>query len=191
MERRDFLNTLGKSVVVTGIASHTGHVLAKTPMAEPQLEVAEKSASNHKTYDRAFLEGLGERYLEALVAHDPSAVPFSEKVMFAENNQKLQPGDASWRTMDRLGRYRHYFCDPEMGLVGLIANIYENGSGGILVLRLKVENNLIVEAEQFVIHDPFGAALYEKLGKPDPVWLEPIPPDQRQSREALEAVAYM
>jgi hypothetical protein len=36
-----------------------------------------------------------------------------------------------------------------------------------------------------------GAENYEKLGAPDPVWLEPVPAAQRQSREALKAVAFM
>ncbi len=193
MDRRNFLNTVGKSVIIAGTASmfRAGNVLANDAIVQPQPEVAKNQTGNNQIYSRAFLENLGEQYLEALVAHNPSALPFSENVIFAENNQKLQLGDASWRTIDRLGRYRHYFADPETGQVGLIANIYENGSGCIIVLRLKVENNLIVEAEQSVTRAPYGAALYEKLGKPDPIWLEPIPPDQRQSREALEVASYM
>jgi hypothetical protein len=193
MDRRNFLNVFGRSAMVAGAypLSRTGQVLAKSSFLPAQEETGEKQAGAYSLYSRSFLEGLGERYLEALVAHNPAAVPFSGKVIFAENDQRLQPGEASWLTIDRLGRYRHYFADPEMGHLGLIANVYSNGSGCIIVLRLRVEDNLIVEAEQFISHDPMGAALYEKLGKPDPIWLEPIPPAQRQSREALEAVAYM
>ena len=193
MDRRNFISRVGKSMVVAGTASGSlaGHVFAGNAVVQPQAGAAGKPAGNRETYNRAFLERLGEQYLEALIAHDPSRVPFSEKVIFAENDQRLQLGDAAWRTINRLGRYRHFFSDPELGQVGLIANVYENGTGCVLVLRLKVENNRIVEAEQFISRDRFGAELYEKLGKPDPVWLEPIPPDQRQSREALEAVAYM
>jgi hypothetical protein len=63
--------------------------------------------------------------------------------------------------------------------------------GAILIVRLKVVNRLIAEAEQFVAHDPHGAAAYEKLGVPDPGWLTSIPPDRRESRKALEQSAYM
>ena len=69
--------------------------------------------------------------------------------------------------------------------------VYENGVGAILIVRLKVVNELITQAEQFVAHDPYGASDYEKMGKPDPRWLVPIPADQRESRAALDQAAYM
>ena len=193
MDRRNFLNTFGKSVVIAGAATTAGpgQVVADAAVAQTKEVPAGKPASSNETYTRVFLEGVVDRYLEALVAHDPGRAPFAASVVFAENNQRLALGEGSWRTIDRLGRYRHYFADPETGQVGLIANIYENDAGCVFILRLELENTLIAEAEQFVIRDPNGAALYEKLGRPDPVWLEPIPLEQRQSREALEAAAYM
>jgi hypothetical protein len=100
-------------------------------------------------------------------------------------------GEALWATASGLGTYRHYFTDPERGDAGLIGVIYENGVGALIVLHLKVENREIIEAEQWVAHDPFGAAAYEEQGAPEPLWSEPIPTDRRQSREALEATAYM
>jgi hypothetical protein len=126
-----------------------------------------------------------------MVAHDPSRAPLSPTVKYAQDNVPLKIGDALWATASGLGNYRHFFADPERGDVGLIGVVYENGTGAILIVRLKVENRQITEAEQFVAHDPHGAALYEKMGKPDPRWLEPIPPELRQTREALEQTAYM
>ncbi len=141
--------------------------------------------------DRSCLEGMVDRYLNAMAAHDPSRAPLSPSIRFAQDNVPLKIGDALWATISGVGKYRHYFADPERGDVGLIGVVYENGTGAILILRLKVEHHLITEAEQFVAHDPRGAAAYEKLGKPDPGWLTPIPMDQRESREALEQAAYM
>jgi hypothetical protein len=141
--------------------------------------------------DRSCLEGIANRYLVAMAAHDPSRAPLSPKVTYAQDNVRLKIGQALWATASGLGTYRHYFADPERGDVGLIGVVYENGVGAILIVRLKVENHLITEAEQFVAHDPRGAAAYEKMGAPDPGWLTPIPPDRRQSREALEETAYM
>lgn len=191
MDRRHFLNSLGRSVAVVGAArAAAGQVSAQTAVARPREPSAPRPAAGG-AYTRSYLEGVVDRYLDALLAHDPGRAPLAPTAIFAENNQPLALGEASWRTIDRPGRYRHYFADPEAGQAGLIANLYENGAGCILVLRLKLERDLIAEAEQFVIRDPNGAALYEKLGGPDPVWLEPIPPDERQSREALEAAMYM
>ena len=132
-----------------------------------------------------------DRYLNAMVAHDPSRAPLAPTIQYAQDNVPLKIGDALWATASGLGKYIHYFADPERGDVGAISVVYENGIGAIFILRLKVENHLITQAEQFVAHDPRGAALYEKMGKPDPGWLVPIPRDRRQSREALEAAAYM
>jgi hypothetical protein len=132
-----------------------------------------------------------DRYLEALVAHDPARAPLSPAVRFAQDNQPLQVGEALWITASGVGTYRHYFADPERGDAGLIGVIYENGKGAILLLHLKVEKRQITEAEQWVAHDPAGAAAYEERRAPEPLWSEPIPVDHRQSREALESTAYM
>jgi hypothetical protein len=141
--------------------------------------------------DRACLIAMMDRYLEALVAHDPARVPFAPGARFAQDNQPLHAGEALWTTASALGTYRHYFTDPERGDAGLIGVVYQNGIGAILILHLKVENRQITEAEQWVAHDPAGAAAYEEAKAPESLWSEPIPAERRQSREALEAAAYM
>jgi len=189
MKRREFLSTLGKSAVITGAVNTVIPVsLEANPIILQTPNIPNPDAG---TYDREYLENLVDGYLEALVSSDPTRAPFSEDAIFTENNQLLPLGEASWRTIDRLGRYRHYYSDPETGRVGLIGNVYENGSGCILVLRLIVKDSLIIDVEQYVIRDRFGSELYEKMGQPDPIWLEPIPVSQRQSREALETVSFI
>ena len=152
---------------------------------------AQPSLARTVTCDRACLEGMVDKYLNAMVAHDPSRAPLSPNVKFAQDNVPLKIGTALWTTTTALGTDRHYFADPKRGDVGIIGVIYENDVAAILILRLKVENRLITEAEQFVAHDPRGVALDEKMGKPNPGWLTTIPPERRQSREALEATAFM
>ncbi|MGH9718063.1 MAG: hypothetical protein ACRD4R_15235 [Candidatus Acidiferrales bacterium] len=141
--------------------------------------------------DRTCLEGTMDKYLSAMAAHDPSKAPFSPHVEYAQDNVRLKIGQALWATISGLGHYRHYYCDPGHGDVGVITVVYENGVGAILIVRLKVNNRQITQAEQFVAHDPHGAAVYEKMGKPDPRWLVPIPEDQRETRAALDQAAYM
>ena len=148
-------------------------------------------AAMAKSCDRACLEEMVDKYLNAMVAHDPAKAPLSPHVEYAQDNVRLKIGQALWATISGLGHYRHYYCDPGRGDVGVITVVYENGVGAILILRLKVENHLITQAEQFVAHDPHGAEVYEKMGKPDPGWLVPIPPDQRETRAALDQAAYM
>jgi len=189
MKRREFISIFGKSAVITGAVTAIGSSGIETESAVAQSPDISKPGAG--TYKREYLESMVERYLDALARSNPARAPFSDHAIFSENNQCLPLGEASWKTIDRLGRYRHYYADPETGRVGLVANVYENGTGCILVLRLTVQDRFIVDAEQFVIRDPFGSELYERMGEPDPIWLEPIPVPQQQSREALEAVSYM
>jgi len=141
--------------------------------------------------DRACLEGIASKYFDAMVAHDQSKAPLAPNVKYAQDNVPLEIGQALWATASARGKYIHYFADPERGDIGFIGVAYENGVGAILIVRLKIDNGLITEAEQFVAHDPRGAAEYEKMGAPDLLWLAPIPPDQRETREALDQAAYM
>jgi hypothetical protein len=175
--------------MLLGGAGLVGSALAISTKAKS----AEKlSGTTAPKFSRAQLEGIADLYVKAMLAHDPSIAPFAANAVFAENDQILPLGQASWKTFVRFGRYRHYFADLENGEVGLIANPYEIGGGCVFVLRLKVDDRAkIVEAEQFVARDQAGADAYEKLGAPASVWLEPIPLAQRQSHEALRAVSYM
>ena len=106
MKRREFLSSFGRSAVIIGAinAARPSGVNAKT--AAPQIPSIASPGSG--TYDRDYLEHLVDRYLEALVSGDPKKAPFSSDALFAENNQRLPLGEASWRTIDRLDRYRHY-----------------------------------------------------------------------------------
>jgi len=149
------------------------------------------SANTKSQCDRSCLEGVMNHYLEAMVAHNPSKAPLAPDVKYAQDNVPLKIGQALWATATARGKYIHYFADPEQGDVGVITTVDESGVGVILIVRLKVRGGLITEAEQFVAHDPYGAAQYERLGKPDPGWLTPIPMDQRETRAALDQAAYM
>lgn len=166
-------------------------VAALLATTAPSASAQSKGAAGRPQCDRACLEGIMSKYLEAMAAHDPSKAPLSPNVKYAQDNVPLKIGQALWATATGIGKYRHYFADPERGDVGVIAVAYENGTGVILIVRLKVENGVITEAEQFVAHDPHGAAVYEKMGAPEPLWLAPIPPDQRETRAALDQAAYM
>ena len=139
--------------------------------------------------DRACLEGLVGKYLAALVAHDPSKLPAGKSLRFIENDQPLQLGQGTWVSVSAIGAYRHVFADPQGGQAAAITTVTENGARAILDLRLKVENQRIVEAESQIIRDPMGAARYEQLGAAAPEWVQPVPPAERLPRAELIADA--
>ncbi len=159
--------------------------------------LAASSARASDVCDRACLEGLADRYIAALVAHDPQQLPLAQGVRFTENGQELRLGDGLWGTASAPGHYKLYVADPEAGEVGLYATVFENGTPVLLALRLKVDYGLISEIETLVARpagiggsplQSAGAAL-ERRGQPRPQFLQVIPPRRRMSRADLVRVA--
>jgi len=134
--------------------------------------------------DRPCLEGIVNQYLDALVAHAPGRLQVTDDVRFTENDVELKLGEALWKTASGLGAYKLYFADPQQGQVGFYGTIRENGRPATLVLRLKVENRRISEAESLVLR---GAATAQRIEmeSPDPLLLETVPPAERISRTEL------
>jgi hypothetical protein len=165
--------------------------------------------------DRACLEGFVDKYLDAVIAHNPKLLPLSRNVKFTENGVRLEVGDAQWKTVIGKGSYRLFVTDPEAGQVAFIGTIREEargpeGSPTALALRLKVENRQITEIETLLIRSTLaqtggrgaaqaaGAPVYtgaavnlERLGSPNKLFLENIPPAERMSREDLIKTANM
>lgn len=146
-------------------------------------------ATRARRYERAHLEGLADEYLDALSAHDPGRLPLSDDVRFTENGQELEPGDGLWATFSGLGTYRHHITDTLAGQEALVATVRENGAGAILILRLKVEDELVTQIETFVIRAPDSTERYEQLGTLDPMWFTAAAPSERASREELVSLA--
>src|SRR5882672_1471380 len=150
------------------------------------LSIADR-AVNAAECDRACLEAMVDRYVDALVAHDPSKIPVTPNVRFVENGVQLPLGSALWKTATARGTYRHYFADTTAEQAGFIGTLREQGQGMILVLRLAVQQGKIAEIEQLAIRTR-NVDEYEKL-KMDPLWLAPVPAAQRLSRERIGALA--
>jgi hypothetical protein len=147
--------------------------------------------------DRACLEGFVDRYLDALVKHDPGAVPLAANVRFTENGQRLAIGDALWRSMKSKGTYRLFVSDVEAGQVAFIGTVNEESSDpaqatpALIALRLRIVGKQISEIEQAVIRNVDAAKRVEALGAPNPLFLATIPESQRMSRADLIRTANM
>jgi hypothetical protein len=147
--------------------------------------------------DRECLNGFVDQYLDALVKHDPKLVPLTKNVKFTENGQRLDPGDGLWRSMDSKGTYRLFVTDTQTGEVAFLGTIYEQGRkagervGDVIALRLKVVNRQIPEVETLVVRTERSAQNWEKLGTPNHLFQEAVPPAERMSREDLIKTANM
>jgi hypothetical protein len=139
--------------------------------------------------DYTCLTSMVDRYLKAMVAHDPGQIPVTEHVRFTENTIPLKLGDALWGTMSGVGSYKLYFADPTDGTAGIEASIRENGTPAIVLLRLKVVDGKISEIEQVVHRNAQEAQALEKFGQPNPLWTQALEPAQRVSRQEMVKIA--
>jgi hypothetical protein len=145
--------------------------------------------------DRRCLEGWVDRYLDALVRHDTSAVPLAASVRYTENGQRLAIGDGLWRSVKAKGKYRLVVADTEAQQVALIGTLEELnadptlGTPAVVALRLKLAGNEIVEVEQFIARNIDAAKRVEALGRPNPLYSQPVPEAERMSRTDLIATA--
>jgi hypothetical protein len=143
--------------------------------------------------DRACLESLVDDYLAAVVAHDPSRLPLSEDVVYTEDKQLAEIGEGFWRTATSRGNYNHYFADTVMDQAGWMGTMYEGDTLLLMALRLRVQLGRITEIETSYFRPggggPNDIAAMEEKGAPEPLWLEPVPPDERMSRSALIDIA--
>jgi len=150
-----------------------------------QASGGQKTAAASDACNRECLNGLVDKYLDAVVAHDPSLLPLAKPVKFTENGQRLEPGDGFWRTASGRGTYKLYVDDLETGQVGFMGTMREAGQPVVVALRLKVRRGQITEIETIVARGSMserGAANLEKLGAPDPIYLQEVPAAERVSR---------
>jgi len=149
------------------------------------------------TCDRDCLNRFVDQYVDAVLAHDPSRLPVTKTIKFTEDGQRLELGDGFWRTATARGSYKFYMDDPVVGQVVYFGTMREAGAPVSLVLRLKIENRKIAEIETIIVRtgmnparpNDTGAESFEKLGGPDPLFLETIPPAERVSRDELARTA--
>jgi hypothetical protein len=152
-----------------------------SPVAAAQVA----GASQAKNCNRACLDGFVNQFLDALVAHDPSRLPVTKYMKYTENGQHLELGDGFWRTATARGDYKLYIEDTQAGEVGFFGTMKEAGQPVILALRLRIFENKISEAEAIVARGDMaanGAKNLDKLGKPDPIYLQDVPKSERVSR---------
>ncbi len=100
---------------------------------------------------RAELYAHAEAYLDALVAHDPSRVPWAPHVTFTENNVQLAVGDGLWNTISgRREAYDLKVADSDAGQVAWFGIVEEHGHPAIMGLRLGIADGRVAEVETIV-----------------------------------------
>lgn len=154
------------------------------------------SAAEFTECDRACLNGLAEKYLAAMLSHDPSKAPLARNVRYTENGVDLTLPDGLWRTAESVGVYRLFVTDAKEGSVGFFVKAQENGAPVLVATRLKVVKHQIVEIESNASRltgtiggGPGSQPRVDQLGdSPRKQFLATLAPAQQRTREQLAAI---
>ncbi len=142
--------------------------------------------------DRVCLNGHMERYLTAMVAHDPSKVAATTTVKFTENSKVLKLGEGAWKTATGLGTFRIDFADVKAGQAGFIGVLKEGDKSTMMAVRLKVIGQKVSEAETILARVSLGGEADKAPGKlttSRPAWARPVPDSEKSSRDDMIKVA--
>ena len=138
-----------------------------------------------RTCDRECLVDLMKDYLAALVAHDPSAVPFDQYVKYTQNTAEIPVGYGLWETASGgPSEFQVYAADPVNQQVVALVMMKENKNEDILLgVRLALRRGKISEAEHHVVKS--NEINIRNLQKPRPGLVEDIDPEDRTPREQM------
>jgi hypothetical protein len=144
------------------------------------------SAQAAQTCDRQCLVTIMQKYLGALVKHDPKAVPFADEVKFTENTATIPVGDGLWVTASGgPTEFQIYAADPVTQQVAALVVMKENSNKDVLLgVRLALRRGKIAEAEHHAVRDNLAGGL-PNLQKPRPGLVEDLAPADRTPRDQM------
>jgi hypothetical protein len=156
---------------------------------------ASKSASAPaSTCDRECLRGMVTAYLYALIKHDLSKLPLSDKLRVTEDAIEKPLDKVSLpRSVTRLRGFRQDILDERAGMAGADVVVEESGAPALLVVRLKVVDQKITEIETVATHSRAEGLIFniDGLTAPSEVMNYAPRPEQLLSRdEAIKAALH-
>jgi hypothetical protein len=143
------------------------------------------TAAAQTNCDRACLRTMLDRYLAAVIKHEPGAAPLVVGFRQTENAINVRPGNGVWKTVTGLGKVQRRYLDPVSGQAGYYGTVEEGGSTAVVTVRLRVENRQLTEAEWHIARaDDPGLNGARQPGRPpanlhNPDYLAQNPPPDR------------
>jgi len=169
-----------KRSIIAGLILVLSLIFAKSALAQ-----------SGASCDRECLRGFITQYLNAMLAHNPSALATATNVRFTEDTQTLKLGEGLWKNTNLIRPYRQDFLDVRGATAMSHVVVEEGGTPVLLSLRLKIVDRKITEVETMVTRSREQGALFniEGLQKPRPAMQAPVDPSQRMSREEAIRIA--
>jgi hypothetical protein len=140
--------------------------------------------------DRACMTGIVDRYLVALVRHDPAGLPLNRDVKFTENTARLKVGsEGLWvAASEAPSGFKIYAIDVGAGQAGFYGVMKERDKPLIIALRLKIVNGQITEIEH-VLARSLRADAVANLARDRPEFTASLPPASRLPRQQMVNIA--
>jgi hypothetical protein len=142
--------------------------------------------------DRGCLIAIADRYLAALVAHDPAAAPLADDLRFTENTVLLDAGEGLWQSATAVpDDFAIYVPDPVSRMLGFIGMMEADGEPIQFGLRLRInDDGEIIEAEHMVVTSLMESSLANlQTARPALLPTAIIPESERLPRELMLVVA--
>jgi hypothetical protein len=165
--------------------------LAVLPLAAALCLPARLDAQPTIACDRACLADVITRYLDSLVAHDPTMALLADGARLTEDTVEMPVGEGLWKTASKLRPFRTDFLDVREGTAAVHAVIEENGAPVLFAARLKVVDRLVTEIETMVVRNRAEGALFapEELAEPSAVMITAPPSAELMPRDAMIELA--
>jgi hypothetical protein len=138
------------------------------------------------TCDRECLRGVVTTYLYALLKHDTSKLPLSDKLRVTEDAiEKPLAKVGVLNTVTRLRGFRQDILDERAGMAGADVIVEESGAPTMLVVRLKVVDRKITEIETVATRSRAEGLIFniDGLSAPSEVMNYAPRPEQLPSRD--------
>jgi hypothetical protein len=96
------------------------------------------STAQAQSCDADCMTGIANRYMDAVVKHDPWGLPWADRVGYAEHGTKLRVGEGSWVTIDKRGTAPLVVADPENGHVVWIGSVEDHGQPAFYAMDMAI-----------------------------------------------------
>jgi hypothetical protein len=164
-------------------------VFAAAAASAQQPSAAPPAAQPVVMCDQACLVGYLNRYLDALVKHDPASAPMARNARFTENTVSIPVGEGLWIGANEAPTtFKIVAADPVASQVAMFGSMQAWGNPALVAIRLKLDSGVIAEVEHLVTRQLRADAL-PNLQAPRAGLVEDVPAGERNTREDLLRVA--
>jgi hypothetical protein len=141
--------------------------------------------------DRTCLIGIARNYMDDIMRHDSSRVPFATRVKSTENGAPIRPDRNVFSDTAYVDHPVQYVADSRDGEVGAMGVLEDWAGQALFGLRLRIADRKIAEVETLVSHEGEGGVAFEPRGflLREAPYIDAIPPPVRTPRDALLAIA--